>query len=183
MNHIRTHQGHSPVLKARVFVDNTAVIIGRVTLGEDSSVWPLVSIRGDLMPIEIGKNTNIQDGSCLHTSQPSAFSKNGHALTIGDNVTVGHKVLLHGCTLHDGSLIGMGSIVLDGAVIESQVFLAAGSLVAPNKVLRSGYLYRGAPAVQARPLTEEELRFLVFSPQSYVALKNTYLTTAKVSHS
>lgn len=171
---LRSFQGHTPNLGKNVWIDPSAVLIGQVSLGDESSVWPLVSIRGDLLPIEIGSHSNIQDGSILHTSRASQFNSTGHPLKIGNFVTVGHAVTLHGCTIQDGSLIGMGSIVLDGAVIESQVLLGAGSLVPPNKVLKSGYLYLGNPAKQIRPLTEEELEFLKFSPRSYVELKDLY---------
>ena len=135
---IRTFQGHTPVLGERVFVDPSAVLIGDIEIGEDSSVWPLTVIRGDMHRIRIGARTSIQDGSVLHITHAGPFNPDGFPLTIGDEVTVGHKVTLHGCTLGNRILVGMGSIVMDGAVVEDEVIIGAGSLVPPGKTLQSG---------------------------------------------
>ena len=172
---LRSYRSISPQLGTAVFVDPSAQLIGDIVLKEDASVWPLVAARGDVNKIRIGARTNIQDGSVLHVTRTSPGNPEGHPLLIGDDVTVGHKAMLHGCTIGNRVLIGMGAIVLDGAIIEDDVFLAAGSLVAPGKRLQSGYLYRGAPAVQARPLTPEELAFLPQSARNYVILKEEYL--------
>lgn len=171
---IRTYLHYVPVIADGGFVDESAVVIGRVNLGADVSVWPLVAIRGDVHDIKIGARTNIQDGSVLHTTSPESFPPNGFPLTIGEDVTVGHKVILHGCTIGDRVLIGMGSIVMDGAVVEADVIVGGGSLVSPGKVLASGGLYVGSPAKRVRDLRPEELEFLRYSASHYVKLKNLH---------
>ena len=172
---IRPFDTYKPVLGSAVYVDEQAAVIGRVTLGDDCSVWPMVAIRGDVHDIRIGARTNVQDGSVLHVTADNTFNPGGHALEIGEDVTIGHGAILHACRVGDFCLIGMGATVLDGAVIEDRVMVAAGSLVAPGKVLASGYLYKGNPAKQARSLSEKELSYLEFSSAHYVALKNRYL--------
>lgn len=172
---MRSFRGHSPQLGERVWVDDSAVIIGDVEIGDDSSAWPLVSIRGDMHYIRIGARTSIQDNSCLHITHASEFNPQGYPLQIGDDVTVGHHVMLHGCTIGNQVLIGMSSTILDGAVVEDKVVIGAGSLVPPGKRLQSGYLYLGSPAKQIRPLTEAELRYFHYACKNYVALKNEYL--------
>ena len=175
MNAIRTYQGMTPRLGERVFIDASAVIIGDVRLGDDSSVWPLVTIRGDMHHICIGARTSVQDGSVLHITHASTFNPGGYPLEIGDDVTIGHKALLHGCTVGSRVLIGMGSIVMDGAVIEDDVVLGAGSLVPPGKRLESGFLYVGSPVKQARALTEKERAFFTYSAANYVKLKDLHI--------
>lgn len=172
---IRTYQGKTPALGERVFVDASAVVIGDVEIGADSSVWPLVTIRGDMHRIRIGARTSVQDGSVLHITHAGPFNPDGFPLTLGDDVTVGHKVLLHGCTIGSRILVGMGSIVMDGAVIEDEVILGAGSLVPPGKVLESGYLYVGSPVKKARPLTDKERAFFTYSAGNYVKLKDQHI--------
>ena len=175
---VRTYNNISPEIAAGVFVDEQAAVIGDVTIGEDSSIWPMVAIRGDVHSISIGKRTNIQDGSVLHVTADNEYNPGGHPLIIGDEVTVGHGAILHACTVGDRSLIGMGATVLDGAVIESHVMVAAGTLVPPGKVLESGYLYMGNPVKQARPLKEKEIEYFSFSAQHYVNLKDRHLNNA-----
>ncbi len=154
--------------------DRSSVIIGRVTLGDDVSVWPLVVIRGDVNYITVGARTNIQDGSVLHVNH-SGPDYPGFPLIIGEDTTIGHKAMLHGCTVGNRVLIGMGAIILDGAIIEDDVIVGAGSLVAPGKVLQSGYLYVGSPARQVRQLKDTELEGLKESANHYVEWKNEYL--------
>lgn len=173
---IRAFKGISPKLGDGVFVDTSSVIVGDVVLGNDVSIWPLVAARGDVNYIRIGNRTNIQDGSVLHLSRASKKKPEGSPLVIGDDVTVGHKVMLHGCTLGNRILVGMGAIIMDDVIVEDDVIVGAGSLVPPGKRLRSGYLYVGSPAKQARPLTEAELAFLPESAANYVLLKNDYLS-------
>lgn len=173
---IRPHNEHHPLLGQRVHIDETAVVIGNVSLGDDCSVWPLTVIRGDMHRITIGQRCSIQDGSVLHITHASDFNPGGFPLSIGDDVTVGHKALLHGCTIGNEVLIGMGAIVMDGATIESQVILGAGSLVPPGKVLHSGFLYTGSPVRQVRPLTDKERSYFLYTAANYVKLKNEYLT-------
>lgn len=172
---IRNFRGKQPKLGERVWVDDSAVIIGDVEIGDDSSVWPLVSIRGDMHQIRIGARSSIQDNSCLHITHASEFNPEGHPLTIGDDVTVGHMVMLHGCTIGNQVLVGMSSTILDGVVVEDNVVIGAGSLVPPGKKLESGYLYLGSPVKQVRPLTEAELNYFHYACQNYVKLKNEYL--------
>lgn len=172
---IRTYQGKTPSLGERVFVDPSAVLIGDIQIGADSSVWPLVTVRGDMLRIRIGSRTSIQDGSVLHITHAGPFNPDGFPLTIGDEVTVGHKVLLHGCTIGNRILVGMGCIVMDGAVIEDEVILGAGSLVPPGKVLESGFLYVGSPAKKARPLTDKERSFFAYTAGNYVKLKDQHI--------
>jgi carbonic anhydrase/acetyltransferase-like protein (isoleucine patch superfamily) len=178
---MKSFQGHEPKFGQRVWVDDSAVIIGNVEIGDDSSVWPLVSIRGDMHRIRIGARTSIQDNSCLHITHASAFNPDGYPLEIGDDVTIGHLVMLHGCTIGNHVLVGMSSTILDGAVVEDHVLIGAGSLVPPGKRLESGYLYLGSPVKQIRPLTEEEKTYFSYSGNNYVKLKNMYLEEASVS--
>ncbi|ENM5790809.1 gamma carbonic anhydrase family protein [Vibrio mimicus] len=179
MSSIRSYKGIAPKLGEKVYVDASAVIVGDIELDDDASIWPLVAARGDVNHIRIGKRTNIQDGSVLHVTHKNAENPNGYPLLIGDDVTVGHKVMLHGCTIHDRVLVGMGSIVLDGVVIESDVMIGAGSLVPPGKQLESGFLYIGSPVKQVRPLNEKERTFLLKSSSNYVQSKNDYLNDVK----
>ena len=172
---IRTYQGMSAQLGARVFVDPTAVVLGDVTLGDDSSVWPQAVIRGDMQHIRIGARTSVQDGCVLHITHAGPFNPEGLPLLIGDDVTIGHQALLHGCTVGNWVLIGMACIVMDGAVIEDQVVLGAGSLVPPGKRLLSGYLYVGRPAQQVRALSAKEQAYFSYSAANYVKLKDLHL--------
>lgn len=163
-----------PALHSTAWVDETALVVGDVHIGADSSIWPMCVLRGDIHRIVIGVHSNIQDGSVLHVTHDSRFAPGGHALTVGDEVTVGHKVILHGCTIENRCLIGMGSIVMDGAVIESGAMLAAGSLVSPGKRLDGGYLWRGSPARRVRPLSTEETEYLEYSALQYSRLKDRH---------
>ena len=172
---VRNYKNISPQISSSAYVDESAVIIGDVVIGEDSSVWPMAVARGDVNHIRIGNRTSIQDGSVLHVTHPHAAVPEGHPLLIGNEVTIGHNVTLHGCTIRDRCLIGMGSTVLDGAVLEEGVLLGAGSLVPPGKTLEGGYLWIGSPVKRARPLTEAEKEWLGYSAAHYVRLKNSYL--------
>ena len=144
---IRTYQGMTPQLGARVFVDSSAVVLGDVQLGDDCSVWPMAVVRGDMQRIRIGARSSVQDGSVLHITHAGPFNPDGYPLLIGEEVTIGHNVTLHGCTLGNRILVGMGSIVMDGAVVEDEVVIGAGSLVPPGKRLSSGFLYVGQSPV------------------------------------
>ena len=171
---IRSFRGITPRIGDNSYIDESAVVIGDVEIGANCSIWPLTVIRGDSNRIRIGNETNIQDGSVLHVTHDGEFSPGGAALEIGNQVTVGHKVLLHGCQIGDQCLIGMGSIVADNAVVEDRVMIGSGSQVPPNKRLESGFLYLGNPVVQKRPLTERELAFLPYVAEHYVLLKQAY---------
>lgn len=172
---IRAYAGISPQVAATAYVDPSAQVIGKVTVGEDVSIWPMTVVRGDVNLISIGKGTNVQDASVLHVTHPYPEVPDGYRLQIGENVTIGHKVVLHGCTVGDYCLIGMGAIVMDGAVLEPKVFLGAGSLVAPGKTLQGGFLWLGSPARKVRALTQNELDWLQYSATHYIKLKNDYL--------
>jgi len=171
---IRTFKETQAKIGNRVYIDDSAVVIGDVTLGDDVSIWPTTVVRGDVESITIGAETNVQDGSVLHVSHAGDFSPQSYPLTIGKGVTVGHKAVVHACTVGDYCLIGIGAIILDAAVLEDYVMLGAGALVTPGKKLESGYLYVGAPAKKARPLTDEEKQFLEYSARHYVELKDEH---------
>jgi len=171
---IRDFEGISPVIGEHSFIDPSAVVIGDVVIGDGCSVWPLTVIRGDVNIIRIGNSTNIQDGSVLHAYHASEFHPAGAELHIGDQVTVGHKALLHGCQIGNQCLIGMGSIVMDNAIIEDTTMLGAGSLVPPGKTLLSGYLYLGNPVRQIRRLTDREKESLIYTAEYYPQLKQRH---------
>lgn len=177
LSNIQSFMQHTPIIAETAFVHQAATIIGDVVIGTDSSVWPGAVIRADINAIRIGKNTNIQDLSMLHVNHKSVRDPEGSPLIIGDNVTIGHSVVLHGCIIEDDSLIGMGSIVMDKALVQKHVLLAAGSLVPEGKVLESGYLYVGRPAKRVRALTAEEIADFIYSANLYVTLKNQYMTS------
>lgn len=169
---IRNFKDKHPNIHSTTFVDETALVLGDVQIGEDSSIWPLTVIRGDVNSIQIGNNTNIQDNSVLHVTHDGPYNPGGFDLTVGNNVTVGHRVILHGCHIGDSCLIGMGSTIMDGAVVERHNIIGAGSLVTPNKHLESGYLWMGSPARKVRKLTEEQLESIEYSALNYAKLKN-----------
>ena len=175
---VRSFESIQPDLHPTVYVDQQALVSGDVKVGADSSIWPMTVVRGDVNSIEIGARTNIQDGSVLHVTHDSEFAEGGMPLRIGDDVTVGHKAILHACTIEDRCLIGMGAIVLDDAVVRSGAIVGAGALVPPNKDLQGGYLYVGAPAKRVRELTAKEKQFLKYSAEHYVQLKNRHQKTA-----
>ena len=171
-------KGVSPTLGKNVYVDGSARIVGDVVLEDDASIWPLVAARGDVNKIRIGARSNIQDGSVLHVTRKSEKNPDGFPLIIGEDVTVGHKCMLHGCQLGNRILVGMGAIVMDGVVVEDDVFIGAGTLVPPNKRLESGFLYVGNPMQKKRPLNDPEMAFLKQSAVNYVVLKDEYLEEA-----
>lgn len=173
---VSPHHGVAPRLAAGAWVHPRATLIGEVSLGRDASVWPGTVIRGDVNGIVVGAATNIQDNSVLHVSRRTPANPAGGPLLIGARVTVGHAVILHACTIGDECLIGMGSIVLDGAVVHKHVLLGAGSLVPEGRVLESGQLYLGRPARPVRTLTDAEFAYFNESAEHYVALARSYFT-------
>lgn len=174
MQSILSHHGIMPQIGADVYLHPSAEVIGEVRLGDASSVWCKAVIRGDVNHIHIGRGTNIQDLSMLHVSHKTPQDPEGSPLIIGDYVTVGHSVILHGCEIGDECLVGMGSIVMDKVVIEPRVLIGAGSLVPEGKRLQSGYLYLGRPVKQVRPLTEQELAYFRYSAEHYMRLAQSY---------
>lgn len=167
---IRAYCGTLPQIDSSCFVDESAVIIGRVTIGVNSSIWCNVVIRGDVSSIVIGTNTNIQDLTMLHVTDYNPNKSPECPVVIGNNVTVGHNCCIHACTVKDNVLVGMGSTLLDNCVIQSNIIVGAGSLVPPNKILHSGYLYFGNPLKQFRPLTEDEMLHIQYSADYYSKL-------------
>ena len=165
----------SPIVGERVYLHPSCQVIGEVTLGDDSSVWCNTVLRGDVNRIVIGRGTNVQDLTMGHVSHKTADKPEGSPLIIGDYVTVGHSVILHGCTIGNECLIGMGSVIMDDAVIPDRVMIGAGSLVSPGKTLEGGMLYMGRPAKVVRALTEEEIANLRYSAEHYMRVKDNYL--------
>ncbi|GAA3963506.1 gamma carbonic anhydrase family protein [Allohahella marinimesophila] len=172
---LREFQGKHPQIGAETFIDPSAVVIGDVELGRDCSVWPGTIIRGDMHRIRIGDRCSIQDGSVLHITHAGPFTRDGHPLIIGNDVTVGHRAVLHGCTLGDEILVGMGAIIMDGAVVPSRVVIGANSLVPPGKELDSDSLYVGSPAQRVRALSASETEYFKYTAANYVRLKDQYL--------
>ncbi|KTC84794.1 gamma carbonic anhydrase family protein [Legionella cincinnatiensis] len=173
---IRSFQGKVPSLGQRVYIDPKSLVIGDVHLGDDVSVWPMAVIRGDVNSIKIGNRCNIQDGSVLHVTHEGPYTSDGQSLILGQGITIGHQAALHGCVIDDFCLIGMGAIILDAVHIQHHVMVAAGSLVTPGNILKSGYLYLGRPAKAVRKLTAQEQDHLEYSAQHYVRLKDKYLS-------
>ncbi len=172
---VRKFNDKQPIIGKSVYIDDSAVVIGDVTLGDNVSIWPATVVRGDVESITIGDGTNVQDGCVLHVTHAGRFTTQGYPLTIGKGVTIGHKAVVHACTVGDYCLIGIGAIILDDAVLEDYVMLGAGALVPSGKRLVSGYLYVGSPARQVRPLKESEKEFLEYSAEQYIHLKNEHL--------
>ena len=172
---VRSFGGHSPAIGARVLIDPSAVVIGDVVLDDDTSVWPQVAIRGDMHRIRVGARTSVQDGCVLHITHAGPFNPDGSPLEIGSDVTIAHNATLHGCRVGDRVLVGMGATIMDGAVVEDDVVIAAGALVTPGKHLRSGYLYAGSPAREVRALSEKEMAYFCYSANNYVKLKDQHI--------
>ncbi|MDW3095973.1 MAG: gamma carbonic anhydrase family protein [Gammaproteobacteria bacterium] len=171
---IRTFQNHTPNIHKSSYIDQSALVIGQVEIGADSSIWPMSVVRGDINTITIGERTNIQDGSILHVSHDGEFSPGGASMTIGSDVTVGHSVVLHACTLMDCCLIGIGSVILDKAIVHKHAMVGAGSLVTNGKELDGGYLWMGRPAKKVRKLREREIEYLSYSANHYVKVKRMH---------
>ena len=173
---LRPYLGTLPTLGERVYLDPACSVIGDVVLGDDVSVWPGTVVRGDVNFIRIGARTNLQDGTVVHVSHDGPHAKlGGFATRIGSDVTIGHKAIIHACRIEDAVLIGMGAIVLDGAVVKQHGFVGAGAVVPPGKVVGERELWLGNPAKKVRVLSDAEVEALYYSAQHYVRLKNQYL--------
>ncbi|MFW6342965.1 MAG: gamma carbonic anhydrase family protein [Halothiobacillaceae bacterium] len=155
-----------PRIGADAWVDDSAVVIGDVTLAEGVSVWPQAVLRGDINGIRIGRDSNLQDGVIVHVNHASEFGEAADC-QVGEAVTVGHRATLHACRIGNRCLIGMGAIVLDHAVVEDEVIVGAGTVVSPGKVLESGYLWLGVPARKVRPVTDQEREYFGYSARFY----------------
>jgi gamma-carbonic anhydrase len=166
---VRTFQGIKPSIPQSCFIEETAVVIGDVVMGEDCSAWFHAVIRGDVHYIRIGHRTNVQDLCMLHVSH------NIHPLIIGDDVTVGHHVVLHGCTIKDRVLVGMGAIIMDGAVIGEDSVVGAGALVTEGTIVPPQSVILGSPARVKRPVTDRELAWIKTSAGNYVGYSRQYL--------
>lgn len=166
---IRTFQGIKPKIAKSAFIEETAVVIGDVVIGEDCSVWFHSVIRGDVNYIRIGDRTNVQDLCVLHVTHDTA------PLVIGNDVTIGHNVVLHGCTIKDRVLIGMGAIIMDGAVIGADCVVGAGALVTEGTIVPPKSLILGSPAKVKRPVTDKELAWIKESAQNYIKYAKQYL--------
>ncbi len=165
---IRTFQGMAPTIPHSCFIEDTGIVIGDVVMGEHCSVWFHAVIRGDVHYIRIGHRTNVQDLCMLHVTHDT------HPLIIGDEVTIGHSVVLHGCTVKDRVLIGMGSIIMDGAVIGEDSVVGAGALVTEGTIVPPKSLILGSPAKVKRPVTEQELAWIKESAENYVTYARRY---------
>lgn len=157
-----------PTIDQQAYIADNCIIIGSVKIGKNSSVWFNSVIRGDVESINIGECTNIQDGTIIHTSR-----FNG-PVSIGNNVTIGHMALIHACTIHDNAFIGMRATIMDYAIVEEYGFLAAGSLLTPNKTVKSKELWMGSPAKFLRYLSEEDINSMQENVKNYVSLANVY---------
>ena len=175
---IRTWRGVAPRLGERVYIDPDAIVIGQVTVGDDSSFWPRTIARGDTNTITIGARTSVQDGCVLHVTHAGKTAPAGFPLLIGDDVTIGHNATLHGCTVGSRCLIGIGSIVLDGARVDDEVIVGAGALVPPGMHCERGGLYVGTPARRLRELRPAEIESFTYSSHYYVRLKDEHMTAA-----
>jgi carbonic anhydrase/acetyltransferase-like protein (isoleucine patch superfamily) len=169
----------SPIIGNLVFLHSSCQVIGDVKIGDDSSVWCNTVLRGDVNCIVIGRGSNVQDLTMGHVSHKTAEKPEGSPLIIGDYVTVGHSVILHGCRIGNECLIGMGSIIMDDVVIPDHVMIGAGSLISPGKTLQSGMLYMGRPAKAIRALSDEEIAYFKYSAEHYMKLKNNHLNGLK----
>ncbi len=169
---IRSYKGKFPQIAASAYIDPAAVVIGDVVVGEESSVWPMCVVRGDVHHIRIGKRTNIQDGCVLHVM------KDQYPLMLDDEVTVGHSVTLHGCTIHSRVLIGMGCIILNGAVIGENSIIAAGSLITERTVIPAGSLVMGSPGKVKREVSPEDRGSIGKYAERYSGYREIYRTEA-----
>jgi gamma-carbonic anhydrase len=167
---IRIFKNHAPQVAPSAYVDESAQVIGDVVLGEESSVWMNAVVRGDVNHIRIGSRTNIQDGTIVHVMRDPS-----HPTTVGDDVTVGHGVILHGCSVADRCLIGMGAILLNGSSVGEDCIVAAGTLLLEGMAVPARSLVMGSPGKVRRPLTDDEVAFVLQSAQNYVAYRLDYM--------
>ena len=175
---LRSYNGKQPEIASSAYIDEAALVIGDVTIGADSSIWPMSVLRGDVHSIKIGERTNIQDACVCHVTHDGLYTPGGFPLQVGNDVTVGHRVTLHACTVGDLCLIGMSATIMDGAIIGPKSIIAAAALVPTGMELEGGYLYVGVPVKKVRALTDRELESLEYSARHYVDVKNNHQARA-----
>jgi carbonic anhydrase/acetyltransferase-like protein (isoleucine patch superfamily) len=180
MSSIRSFHGFHPEVAPSAYIDPAAHVIGHVTVGDDSSIWPTAVVRGDAHRIRIGDRTNIQDGALLHVTHDSQYTLGGFALTIGSDVTIGHGAALHGCTVQDACLIGMRATILDGTLVKRHALIGAGAVVAQGRIVGEGELWLGNPARCVRLLNSDEIQQIYYVARQYVKLKSQYLAPLHV---
>ena len=163
-----------PQIAKNAYIHDSAYLIGKVIVGENSSIWPLCVLRGDVAAITIGSNTNIQDGTIIHGTHAGPYTGKGKDTVIGDNVTIGHRATLHACNVENNAFIGMGATVLDKAIIRENAMLGANTLVIGSQDITGGYLWLGQPARQIRKLTNKEIDYLEYSAKHYAKLANSH---------
>lgn len=173
MDNVRRRIQTNPIIGERVFIAKNAIVFGEITLADDVSIWYNVTIRADVEKVVIGKCSNVQDGTVIHVT------KDKYPTIIGDYVTIGHNATLHGCTIHNNVLVGIGAIVLDNTVISENTIIAAGSLVPPNKTFPPNSLIMGSPAKVVKTLSAEEIKSITDYAERYVQYKNIYLELGK----
>ncbi|MSO81462.1 MAG: gamma carbonic anhydrase family protein [Alphaproteobacteria bacterium] len=176
---IRSYRGITPRIGPDVFIADNAVVIGDVEIGAGTSIWYGCVIRGDAAPIRIGSRTNLQDGTIVHVNGPRSTGTAAMPTHIGDDITVGHAALIHACTLQSRCFIGMRSVILDLAVVETGAMVAAGAVVGPGKVVKEGELWSGVPAKLFRNLRPEEVGYFAESVRTYVDLAGHHMATEK----
>ncbi|MEO7431436.1 MAG: gamma carbonic anhydrase family protein [Dokdonella sp.] len=174
MTNIRSFHGFAPEISHLAYVDPSAQVIGHVQIGDDTSIWPCSVMRGDVHAIRIGCRTNIQDGALLHVTHDAQFTLGGFALTIGNDVTIGHGAALHGCSVQEASLIGMRATILDGTLVKRHSIIGAGAVVTQGKVVGEGELWLGNPARYVRMVTTQEIEQIYYTARQYVVLGANY---------
>ena len=180
LTNIRDFHGFAPIVSPLAYVDPAAQVIGNVSLGDESSVWPCAVIRGDAHAIRIGARSNVQDGAQLHVTHDAQYTLGGFALTIGDDVTIGHGAALHGCTVQGACLIGMNATILDGALVKRHSVVGAGAVITHGKIVGEGELWFGNPARCVRMLTNEEIQQILYAARRYVKLAGQYRTAQQL---
>lgn len=175
MTNIRSFHGYTPEIHPGAWVDPAAQVIGHVTLGRDASIWPGAIVRADMHPIRIGERSNIQDGALLHVTHDDQYTLGGFGLIIGNDVTIGHGAVLHGCSVQDAALIGMRATILDGTLVKRHAFVGAGAVVTQGRIVGEGELWLGNPARCVRLLTQDEIQNIYYAAKQYVRLKARYL--------
>ncbi|HEY0179389.1 MAG TPA: gamma carbonic anhydrase family protein [Dokdonella sp.] len=181
MSNIRTFQGFTPAVSPLAYVDPAAQVIGQVSIADDASIWPGAIVRGDAHAIRIGARTNVQDGAQLHVTHDAQYTLGGFALTIGDDVTIGHGAVLHGCSVQQACLIGINATILDGVLVKKHGIVGAGAVVTHGKIVGEGELWLGNPARCVRMLSSEEIQQIYYAAKQFVRLKSHYREMLRAS--